>query len=480
MTLYNKLLLCGLLLFSFGLCSIAQEFPDEDWQFVQQPVFEGWDQGGLYQIHRYLTDSTLITGMMLIQDGKVIYKYGDIEENSYIASCRKSVLAMLYGKYVTNGQIDLDKNLDELEIDKLVDLLENEKEATVHDIISCRSGVYLPASNAGDMSDDAPKRGSKKPGEFWLYSNWDFNVAGHIFEQLSGKNIYDDIETQFAKPLGMQDWDRSLQEKSGDYTASDFMAYHMWFSTRDMARLGLLMLNKGKWKDQQIIHEDWVKNMTTPKTSFEELDKIAPDMKENGDYFSYGYMWWLWEHPENKRLKGAYSALGAWGQNITVIPEMNCVVAIKTNAEFGRRKGNHSTIMDLVTKAYDPDSKAISRELSSLLQAEDVSGFVKTFRAQKFAQSGYDFENLLNGLGYHYLEEKQYEEALQIFKLNVETYPDAWNLYDSLGEGYLMLGKYEASIENFEKAVAMNPDNQYGNNDRVAMILDRIRFKMKQ
>ncbi|HTE00588.1 MAG TPA: hypothetical protein VK668_14945 [Mucilaginibacter sp.] len=43
--------------------------------------------------------------MMIIRNGKVVYHFGNLAENSYIASCRKSLLALLYGKYVLNGTI---------------------------------------------------------------------------------------------------------------------------------------------------------------------------------------------------------------------------------------------------------------------------------------------------------------------------------------------------------------------------------------
>ena len=78
-------------------------------------------------------------------------------------------------------------------------------------------------------------------------------MAGFVFEQETGKNIYDEIEHQLAIPLNMQDWDRSLQKKQGDTTISKYLAYPMWFSTRDMARIGLLMLNRGKWNNEQTL-----------------------------------------------------------------------------------------------------------------------------------------------------------------------------------------------------------------------------------
>ena len=121
-----------------------------------------------------------------------------------------------------------------------------ELEATVEHLITARSGVYHPASNSGDSTASAPPRGSQRPGTYYLYNNWDFNAAGAVFEKLTGKDIYDALETDLAKPIGMQDFDRSKQQKSGDAKRSQHMAYHMWLSTRDMARIGLLMLRGGR------------------------------------------------------------------------------------------------------------------------------------------------------------------------------------------------------------------------------------------
>ena len=199
----------------------------------------------LKEYRKYITDSTKITGLVIVQNGQIIFNYGDIEENSYIASCRKSVLSMIYGKYVLNGEIDLTKTVLDLGLDDVGGLLPIEKKATIKDIISARSGVYHKEGYPGGMQEYAPKRCSVKPGSYWLYSNWDFNVAGYVFEQETGKNIYDEVQSQLAIPLEMQDWDRSLQNKEGNTSISKYLAYPMWFSTREMASMGLMMLHNG-------------------------------------------------------------------------------------------------------------------------------------------------------------------------------------------------------------------------------------------
>lgn len=319
---------------------MAQSFPDRVWHHANEEEAQPWQNEKTRAFRRYLVDSTVVTGLMIVHKGKVVFDFGDVEELSYIASIRKSVLSMLYGQYVEDGTIKLDKTIKELGIDDVEGILPIEETATVQDIISARSGVYHPEGYPGGMQEYAPERGSVKPGTHWLYSNWDFNVAGYIFEQETGKNIYDEVERQLANPLGMQDWDRSLQQKQGNTSISKYLAYPMWFSTRDMARLGLLMLNKGKWKDTQVISTSWVDEMLKTRTTYQELNANVPVFQGTGVYYGYGYMWWLWQNVEDKRYEGAYSAKGAMGQNITVYPAIGTVLAFKTKAAYQRRNSS--------------------------------------------------------------------------------------------------------------------------------------------
>ncbi|MBR0237186.1 MAG: serine hydrolase [Thermoguttaceae bacterium] len=263
------------------------------------------------------------TGMVILVHGKTVFTYGDVTEVSYIASCRKSVLSMMYGAYVENGTIDLSQTVGELGIDDVGGLEPIEKTATVLDLISARSGVYHEASNAGGIPEGkAPRRGKTKPGTRFVYNNWDFNVAGTVFEMKTGKNIYDAFEESFAKPLELKDWNRSIHKRSGDAGKSVHLAYHFNFSTRDMATLGQLALQKGNWNDKQIVPEKWMEESTQAVTKFDDSRRGL----------GYGYMWWI--EPFGKNAiggKGSFSACGMYGQYITVIPELDMVVAHKSS-----------------------------------------------------------------------------------------------------------------------------------------------------
>jgi CubicO group peptidase (beta-lactamase class C family) len=284
--------------------------------------------------------------MVAIVGGKIAYEYGDLARVSYLASVRKSILAMLYGNYVKSGVIRLDRTLEDLGIDDIQTLSAQEKRATVADLLGARSGIYHPASNAGDSLASAPPRGSQAPGTYFLYSNWDFNALGTIFEQETKQSIYDALEKDLAVPIGMQDFDRSTHRRTGDATRSRHLAYHMNLSTRDMARVGYVMLRHGRWNDRQIVPEDWVRRIASIVTPVTDMN---PENYRDGP-FGYGYLWWIWDGPASTGpYDGAYTGLGAVGQHITVLPKLDLVVAHKT-VPGGNRSVSHAQYRELLDR----------------------------------------------------------------------------------------------------------------------------------
>jgi CubicO group peptidase (beta-lactamase class C family) len=207
--------------------------------------------------------------------------------------------------------------------------------------------VYHEASYSGDDLASAPPRGSQKHGTYFLYSNWDFNALGTIFEQETGRNIYDALESDLAVPIGMQDFNRELQKKEGDLTKSMHAAYPMWFSTRDMARIGYLMLREGNWKGKQIVPRDWAKRIVALNTPLAEMN--PPKHREGR--LGYGYLWWIFDGPTAAGpYAGAYTGIGAGGQFITVLPKLDLVVAHKTDFRGGKPTVSREQYLELLDK----------------------------------------------------------------------------------------------------------------------------------
>jgi CubicO group peptidase (beta-lactamase class C family) len=260
----------------------------------------------------------------------------------------------MYGKYVENGTIPLGRTLGELAFTDVGGLMPRELEATIENVITARSGVYHPASNSGDDTASAPPRGSQRPGTYYLYNNWDFNAAGAVFEKLTGRDIYDALQTDLAEPIGMQDFDRARQKKSGDIKQSQYQAYHMWLSTRDMARIGLLMLRGGDWGGRQVASREWVRRISSLVTPFHEMNPPNQRALGTGSRWGYGYMWWVWDAPNSPGpFRGAYTGRGAGGQFITVLPELDMVVAHKTDTSQPVPLGTGQRSRAVSTPEYD-------------------------------------------------------------------------------------------------------------------------------
>jgi len=340
-------LLVVLAIFAVDLESGAQRpaivYPTADWERVDKPETVGWSASGLERAREKLA-ALPSTALLAVAGGRVVFEYGDARRVSYLASVRKSVLAMLYGPYVASGKIRLNKTLAEIGLDDLGGLSAEEKEATIRDLLMARSGVYHPASNAGDDTQSAPPRRSQKRGAYFLYNNWDFNAAGAAFEKETGRDIFDALESDLARPVGMQDFDRSAHRKSGDLSRSMYPAYHMHLSTRDMARVGYLMLRAGLWRGTQLVPRDWVREISRAHTPVTDMN---PPRRRDG-HFGYGYLWWVWDGPRAAGpYTGAYTAHGAFGQHITVMPALDLVVAHKTVRGQGRQV-THDQYLDVL------------------------------------------------------------------------------------------------------------------------------------
>jgi tetratricopeptide (TPR) repeat protein len=71
-------------------------------------------------------------------------------------------------------------------------------------------------------------------------------------------------------------------------------------------------------------------------------------------------------------------------------------------------------------------------------------------------------EGEINGAGYKLMTAKRLNDAIDLFKMNVKLFPNAWNVYDSLGEAYAVAGNKQEAIKNYEQSIKLNPMNENG------------------
>jgi CubicO group peptidase (beta-lactamase class C family) len=264
------------------------------------------------------------------KDNNNIIEFGDTADFFNVASIRKCFLSALYGIRVAEGKISLSSTLEELGINDIEpSLTTEEKQATIEDLLKLRSGVYHPANyETASAKAEKPTRGSHPHNTFWYYNNWDANVLGTIYRQLTAKDIFQDYKDLIANPIGMEDFDINKCEYKSPDENSLHPAYIFRMSARDLVKFGLLYLNKGRFNEKVVIPETWVDKSLHPYS-------LIPNT--NG----FGYMW---EVSTNGKLYGiemgnnAFAYSGFPGHFIVGIPSKNMVIVYVHNLDLPDKK----------------------------------------------------------------------------------------------------------------------------------------------
>jgi CubicO group peptidase (beta-lactamase class C family) len=302
----------------------------QGWMQYAAPEEAGFSSAALDAGRRY-ADSVRSGAVLVVHRGRVLAAWGDVSREFQAHSVRKSLVSALYGTAVAEGRIDLDATLASLRIDDDQPLTMQERGARLRDLIAARSGVYLPAAYApSDQDEERPARGSHAPGTHWFYNNWDFNVAGVAYEQATGENLYQAFARRIAQPLGMEDYSPADGFLAWEPGRSRHPAHTFRISTRDLARLGQLYLQGGRWNGRQVVPEAWVRESTRP-------------VSDLGDGAGYGYMWWTQAAGSLPRdrypvLHGyeMVQARGSGGQVMMIVPGAEMVIVHRGDTDHGR------------------------------------------------------------------------------------------------------------------------------------------------
>jgi len=319
---------------SLLLVASAAAEPGAQWQSVASAG--GWVDGVVREVDAYGA-ARRPTALMVVHGDQVVAAFGDTAHKVNVRSVRKSFLSALYGILIAEGKIDPASTLAALGIDDSAPgLTDDEKGATVRDLLMARSGIYHPAAyETPDMRKKRPQRGSHAPGSFWYYNNWDFNALGTVYRQKGGEDIFEGFERRVAHPIGMEDF----AAKSCRYhrePSSIHEAYLFEISARDMARFGLLFANGGRWNGKQVVPEAWVGESTR---AYSETDRPGR---------GYGYLWWTIA-PEHA---GAATVLASgWGgQHVAVIASKKLVVVQTVDLAQNARPLRTTPFLELLRK----------------------------------------------------------------------------------------------------------------------------------
>ena len=302
----------------------------QPWQQVADVTESGFSAPGLDAAFA-LADQAGSAAVMVVSRGEVIAAWGDVARRLELHSVRKSVYSALYGIAVARGLVRLDATLAELGVDDLQPLTKSERSARLEDLLAARSGVYHPAAySPSDMRAELPGRGSHPPGTFFFYNNWDFNVVASVLERATGGDLYATFDRWLARPLGMEDWRPVDGYRAWEPRISRWPAHTFRLSARDLARIGVLYAEGGRWHGAQVIPASWVELSTTLR---------SPIPGGGG----YGLMWWVYPagsagadkypHLDRQRI---WLARGTGGQAMFVLPDLQLVVVHRADTDQAR------------------------------------------------------------------------------------------------------------------------------------------------
>jgi len=148
---------------------------------------------------------------------------------------------------------------------------------------------------------------------------------GTIFEQETGKKIFEEFKERIADPIGMEEFDVENCSYGYELELSEHPAYRFRMSTRDMARFGVLYQKNGMWNDSQIIPEDWITSSTTTYSIVDSAMGVG-----------YGMLWdTIIEDGAMDQLLGTtgFYHTGVGVHVVMVIPERKLVLVQRYNTD---------------------------------------------------------------------------------------------------------------------------------------------------
>lgn len=299
-------------------------------------------------------------GIVVIKDGKIAVEeyFNTFWRKSIhdIRSAGKSITALLLGVAIKDGLIkDLDQDIYSLfSKNKNYSVNEDYKKITLRHVLDMSSGLNADSDDSetiGNAVNWSAKDDWKqyllnvplktKPNKKFVYADINALLVGMAIEEASGMSLRDYAEKKLFKPLGIQQfyWFTNASNQTG-------AAGNLYLTTLDFAKLGMLITNKGKWNNQELIASDYIETLVNRK-------QIAI-----GDWFfladSYGMFWYKASRTFGKKKLEYLFASGNGGNHLIVVPKENMVIAL-TSSAYGQRyqHGRSAAIMEKVFTALE-------------------------------------------------------------------------------------------------------------------------------
>jgi len=321
-------------------------FPTEGWR-MSTPEEQGMHSENLLKMMENIKESQIgIQSVTVMRNGYIvldsyIHPYEDGQKHKMF-SITKSIISALIGIAINKGFIkDVDQKIVEIFPNKEIKNLDDRKKSiTVKHLLMMVSGLQAndgweknwvglfdmqASDNWTQYTLNLPMEAN--PGERFEYYNCNSHLLSAIINKTTGMKTIDFANKYLFEPIGIKNvkWDTSPEGVNIGYVG-------LWLEPKEMAKIGLLYLNKGKWNGIQIISSNWIEESTKP----------YHDSRLRGQ--KYGYQWWI-------NPAGFYSANGMYGQFIDVVPDKNLVAVFTGNIDGAKQSYSFSLLKDYISTA---------------------------------------------------------------------------------------------------------------------------------
>jgi CubicO group peptidase (beta-lactamase class C family) len=423
--------------------------------------------------------------VLVAENGKVIYKGGvgmanmeweipNTPETKFrLGSITKQFTAVLTLKLVEQGKIKLDGKISEYLPDYRKDIGDR---VTVHHLLTHTSGIPSYTSQPGFFANVSrnPFKVTEfvkthtsgnlefEPGSKFSYNNSGYFLLGAIVERITGKSYEQALKEMIFDPLGMKNTgydhhDTLLPKRASGYARTadgytnaayldmsiPYAAGSMYSTVED-----LYLWDQALYTDKVLTAQskelmykpflrDYAYGWAITKTSFKLNDQDVPIITHGG---------------------------GINGFTTTIVrfpKEKNLIVILDNTSNPGLNRLSDRIARIIYDQPYEPPKQSIAVIIEKTIAAKGIAAGVAEYRELKTKQATtYDFaEPELNALGYRLMSAGKTKDAIEVFKLNVEAYPQGFNTYDSLAEAYMNNNERELAITNFRKSLELNPNN---------------------
>jgi CubicO group peptidase (beta-lactamase class C family) len=299
------------------------------------------DLSSQIESHRIST----LNGLVVVRHGYVVheqYSNGSSENQLHeMQSVTKSVTSLLMGIAIDQGKI---ASVDAKALDFFPDYrdfknLDDRKRAvTLKSLLTMQSGIDFyeepyPGSPLEQLNNsrgdwlriifDQPMNAA--PFERWQYNSGGVIGLGGVINRAAGVSADQFARQNLFEPIGIN----SFYWFSGNPNGLPHMGGGLSLRARDLARIGYLVLRKGKWGDRQIVSEQWLNEST--------MHHVRHPRTFGSHPLDYGYLWWLLPL-DNQSSSGwdddIITASGAKGQWLFIVPKYDLVVAATSSGAF--------------------------------------------------------------------------------------------------------------------------------------------------